>query len=248
MKLSRKALKFAGLALILSVVVFVNLSAQPETPAFQTFELSELIAQLEESDSTSTLFLDESSMSAEVVLQTSASFDFRSESEFDQIYYFFQGQAQLVADGSSIAIEPGLAVFSRGGTERYLEAVSEELFYISVTVKQPANLNSPSFRTHTMAEMESTRSSNQNVWNPFLRENNVIFGLYMLPERIGGDGRLVHPFDELNIVVRGSSKFEVDNDVVDISEASIMFVRAGLGHYFHSLKEDTAILILWEQP
>jgi len=69
----------------------------------------------------------------------------------------------------------------------------------------------------------------------------------MLPRSSGGDARLVHQWDELNIIVQGACSFRTDKEVIEVKEGTIMFVREGNGHFFNSLKSNTDILILWDR-
>ena len=245
-----RSIKSIGLFTFLLSVLMLSTSAQTESASFQTFELVNLLDELDKSEESALQFLSESSMDAEIHVQTASGESISLESEFDQVFYVFEGQSEWQVENELIEIDPGSALFTKGGTDPSLVSLldGERLIFVGVTLKHEVNVSSAKWRLFTIVQMEAPRSQFQNVWNPFLRENNVIFGLYMLPQPIGGDGRLVHPFDELNIVVRGKGVFEVDSGQADIMESSIMFVRAGLGHYFHSLEEDTDILILWEQP
>jgi len=72
--------------------------------------------------------------------------------------------------------------------------------------------------------------------------------LYSLPVQSGGDNRLVHTFEELNIVVNGDSIFSMDTDNIEIKPGTIAFVNNGLSHTFRSLNGDLDVLIFWEQP
>ena len=69
----------------------------------------------------------------------------------------------------------------------------------------------------------------------------------MLPKTQNGDSRLVHSWDELNIITSGSAKFTKDDGTVDVKKGSIVYVEAGNGHRFNFLNSDTDIFILWNQ-
>ena len=75
----------------------------------------------------------------------------------------------------------------------------------------------------------------------------MIFGLYMLPEKLNGDSALTHRWDEVNLVTKGSGKFQVGQRIMDVNPGDIIYVKKGNAHFFHSLKQDLDILIFFEK-
>jgi mannose-6-phosphate isomerase-like protein (cupin superfamily) len=232
------------------IFVFESSSNQDQesSSAFQIFEIAELEIDRENSGELIYQFLDEPSMKGSILEIAIGENDSRSSNPSDELYYFLTGNALFQIGQGQIEIEPGMILYVRGGQNRQIIEISLEIKVIVLTMTGPANLSVPNFKSYTKAKIESPRSATANVWNPFLQQSNVILGLYLLPRVAGGDGRLVHSFDELNIVTAGSAKFQVGSEIVDVKEGTIMFVREGRGHWFHSLTEDTDILILWDQP
>ncbi len=118
---------------------------------------------------------------------------------------------------------------------------------VVVSMTLPSNSKTSNWKHFSKSAIESSRIPDENEWNPFIMYSNVIFGKYMLPHQVDRDERLVHPWQELNIVTSGSSKFIMDEATISVEEGSIFFVEEGNGHYFDALNEDIDILILWEQ-
>jgi len=118
---------------------------------------------------------------------------------------------------------------------------------VIVSMKLASKSKKPKWKYFSKSDIESSRDAKENEWNPFIMYSNVMLGMYMLPHEVDGDSRLVHPWQELNIITSGTSKFVMDTGTIDVEEGSIIFVEEGNGHYFDSLTEDIDILILWEQ-
>jgi mannose-6-phosphate isomerase-like protein (cupin superfamily) len=58
---------------------------------------------------------------------------------------------------------------------------------------------------------------------------------------------LVHLFDEVNLITRGSGKFSVGEQLMDVQVGDIIYVSKGNGHFFHHLDTDLDILIFFEK-
>ncbi len=55
----------------------------------------------------------------------------------------------------------------------------------------------------------------------------------------------MHKWDEINFVTKGSSTFSVEGKNMKVNVGDIVYVKKGLGHYFHSLTSDFEVLILF---
>lgn len=234
------------LTLLLVLIGFAALDGTAlQQPAWEAFELADLIAQRTEAEVTFMPFLDRESMLAGLLELMPGDEDTRPTVPLDEVYYIFEGEGIFQVGEQNINIESGMVIFTKAGSNGRFTELSQAVRAVVATIRNPSSPTSPTSQVFTKAQIEATRNPNSNVWNPFLSRPNVTFGLYMLPEVRGGDGRLVHTFEELNIVTRGSSKFRMDNDEIDIQQHSIVFIDAGVGHFFHSLNDDIDILILW---
>ena len=211
------------------------------------FSVSELSDQLSAQGGTSLIFLDESTMSSSFMELSPGESTDSSTVDRDQVYYFFEGNVIMNIEGQVVNIEEESAVFIAANSSRSITSVTTNSRIIITELKLVISQTQEPFSIFTRAEMEAPRNPNQNVWNPFLNEGSVIFGLYMLPQLVGGDNRLVHGFDELNIITRGSSRFETDEGDVQVEPGSLVFVREGNGHAFNMLNSDIDILILWNK-
>ena len=108
------------------------------------------------------------------------------------------------------------------------------------------HVSAPVPAAFTLEEVGRQRLAGENVWNAFVRRPSMVFGLYMLPKKVGGDSALTHQWDEINLITRGTGKFQVGQDVMDVRPGDIIYVRKGNPHFFHSLAQDMDILIFFE--
>ncbi len=257
--------EFRKQRILLSMVLWVALAscntsndesgvaADPPAPVdnslnYTSWDIAELSDSLAQSGAKQIVFMDETAMQGIYMELLQGDIEQRSINSFDEVYYIYAGNGTLMIDGSAVNIEPGQIIFTKAGMNARFEEVTKALQLVLVTMKTIPNSSAPTSRVFAKTEIETPRNSDSNVWNPFIQLPNVIMGLYMLPERSGGDQRLVHSFEELNIVVSGTCKFKMDTDEIDVGQGSIVFVKDGNGHFFRSLSDDTDVLILWEQP
>ena len=106
----------------------------------------------------------------------------------DVVYYFFTGEANFIVAGESISIEPQQVLFAKGGLDRGFISIDSQVDALVVTLTATPRTDGVNWRSFTFEQLEAGRSANANIWNPFLQQASVIFGFYMLPKSIGGDG------------------------------------------------------------
>jgi len=242
----KRGYRFRFLALLLVVFGLAALEGVAlQQPSWEAFELVDLVTQRQEADVPFMPFLDRTSMVVGLLELMPGEEDTRPNVPLDEVYYIFEGEGALKVGEQNIDIAPGMVIFTKAGSNGRFTTINQAIQAVVATIKSPSGDTSPASQVFTQERIEATRNPNSNVWNPFLNRPNVTFGLYMLPEARGGDGRLVHTFEELNIITRGSSKFRMDADEVDVQQHSIVFLQAGVGHFFHTLNDDIDILILW---
>lgn len=215
--------------------------------SLRTFTIAELSDEFNDLGVSDLVFLDEETMLGTYVELNIGESTSPSSMDGDQVYYFVEGEVIMNIEGQVLNISAESAVFVAANSAKNIVSVGGSAKIIIMELKaEPAQSQSP-FSVFTRAQMEAPRNPNQNIWNPFLNRETVTFGLYMLPEALGGDSRLVHNFDELNIITRGSSRFQTDDGDVEVMPGSIVFVKEGNGHWFNSLDGDHDILILWNK-
>ncbi len=206
-------------------------------------DLSDSLVSLQKSE---LVFMDEKSMMGTFV-EVKKGEPFRRKATKDDLYYFHSGTCSAKIGKQKKEFSEGEILYVKEGSEFTITDAKEPLQIVIVSMKLSSNSARPIWKHFSKSVTESGRDSSENSWNPFLMHSNVMLGLYMLPREVDGDGRLVHEWQELNIVTKGSSKFVMDSGTIDVAAGSVFFVEEGNGHYFDSLEDDIDILILWEQ-
>lgn len=205
-------------------------------------KLSDSLAKLNTKE---LVFMHEKSMQGtyiELNMRTS----FNRKAINDDLYYLHKGSCVVYIDNHKKSFNSGDVIYVRQGSKLVIENIEEALQLVIVSRFLTSDSANPKWKHFSKKYMESTRSSNENVWNPFIMYSNVMLGLYMLPNDLDGDQRLVHEWQELNIITSGSSNFVMDSGSFEVEKGSIFFVDEGNGHYFNELDNDIDILILWE--
>ena len=107
-----------------------------------------------------------------------------------------------------------------------------------------AMADDPTLAAFQLADVDRTRSEQQQSYLEFLRTKSMHCGVYHL--KAGSkDPQSPHQEDELYYVQRGTAKFFADGQDVDVAPGSILFVKALAKHYFHSIEEDLTVLVVF---
>ena len=84
----------------------------------------------------------------------------------------------------------------------------------------------------------------EKPYREFLRVPSMSAGVYILsPGTI--DAQQPHHEDEVYYVIRGRAHFTVGVEDHEVSAGSVIFVAAEVGHRFHDITEELAVLVLF---
>ena len=216
-----------------------------EQPTWEAFRLANLIEQREASGRSYLGFMDRASFSVGLYELPIGATDRQSPHQRDEVYYVVSGRAVIEVGDDEFAVEPGSIVYVAAEVNHRFVEIVEDLRTLVMFVNGPPAETGPPWKGFQMNDIVRDRDAERNTWSLFLDLPSLRFGLYMLPEQLGGDRTLVHAFDEVNFVVNGRGRFHIDDDVIDVGPGSIVFVKAGSGHFFDSLEGDLDVLILW---
>lgn len=78
----------------------------------------------------------------------------------------------------------------------------------------------------------------------FLRVPTLSVGIYSLPAG-GVDPQKPHQADEVCYVVEGRGSIQVGTEDRTVEPGTIVFVAAGVEHYFHTITEDLTVLVFF---
>jgi mannose-6-phosphate isomerase-like protein (cupin superfamily) len=95
-----------------------------------------------------------------------------------------------------------------------------------------------------IAELQKRRAQGGKPYFEFLRVPALSAGIYALRAE-GKDSQTPHKEDELYYVVRGRARMRVASEEHEVSEGSVIFVAAGVQHYFHEIKDELVVLVFF---
>lgn len=82
------------------------------------------------------------------------------------------------------------------------------------------------------------------LYHEFVRVPDLSVGLYVLPAG-GTDPQQPHTEDEVYVVMSGSGQIHVAGEERAVRAGSVVFVKAGDVHRFHTITEDLQILVIF---
>ncbi len=210
------------------------------------FSIKDLLLQQQQKHVKSITFLDENTLTGKLLhINKNESLNYRSD--YDLVYYIINGKGKLKTGNRIIDLNKDTIVFvPRHSNHSFYEVETPLNIFELVSLENKSKGDTLS-SGYTLKQIESARSPGENAWNPFIKRESMIFGLYMLPEKLNGDSALVHRWDEVNLVTKGSGKFQVGQRIMDVNPGDIIYVKKGNAHFFHSLKQDLDILIFFEK-
>ena len=95
-----------------------------------------------------------------------------------------------------------------------------------------------------LQQLQNERGRAQRAYLEFLRVPSLSAGLYVLPAG-GIDPQQPHTEDEVYYIASGRGAIQVAGESRTVAAGSIVFVKAGDEHRFHSITEELVILVFF---
>lgn len=95
-----------------------------------------------------------------------------------------------------------------------------------------------------LTELSDQRDQEGKPYLEFIRKTSLSVGLYELVEG-AEDQQTPHTEDEVYFVVSGKAQFVCEGISSPVESGSVIFVRKGDDHRFHSITEDLSILVFF---
>ncbi|MCI0487014.1 MAG: cupin domain-containing protein [Blastocatellia bacterium] len=111
----------------------------------------------------------------------------------------------------------------------------------------PAQANSKKGETwdaFEIADLIARREASNRPYLQFLKVPTLSAGLYVLPAG-AEDRQPVHDEDEIYYIVSGRATIKVGDEDRAVQPGSIVFVKAGIEHRFHSIKEELKVVVFF---
>lgn len=108
----------------------------------------------------------------------------------------------------------------------------------------PAPGERPKWAAFRLREAAERRARSGDPWLELFKTSTLRTGLYVLPAG-GRDDQQPHAQDEVYHVVRGKAVLRVDGEDLQVELGSVVYVRAGIDHRFHSIAEELEVLVFF---
>ena len=102
----------------------------------------------------------------------------------------------------------------------------------------------PTMDAFELQQLLDERSRTQRAYLEFLRVPSLSAGVYVLPAG-GIDPQQPHTEDEVYYIASGRGAISVAGESRDVVAGSVVFVKAGDDHRFHSIVEELVILVFF---
>jgi mannose-6-phosphate isomerase-like protein (cupin superfamily) len=241
-----KSSSIQSLLFILFFISLINGYSQ-SAEDIRKISIEELLTKQRQDKKISIEFLSEATLTATLYHLEASDGVLTKSSEFDCVYYIVGGSADLKVDNKISAVEKDSIFYVPANRIFSLFNIRDKLDILAILSKCPAAQQDTGLLLTSLNQLESNRNPNDNAWNPLIKKKTLTLGLYMLPKRLGGDSVLIHLFDELNFITKGTGKFSVGQKLMDVKPGDLVYVRKGNGHYFHNLDTDLDIIIFFEK-
>lgn len=236
-----------SICVVLLLLFAAKIQAQ-QTSVYIKTTINDLLAQQKHTGKKDITFLSENTLTGKL-LTINQNENLNNVFRYDMVYYVIDGAGKLKTGNAVTPLKTGSIVFvPRNSPYSFYDVEAPLHIYALLSLGSMGDhgKNNNITQSFTLPQIETQRSSGNNVWNSFLKRNSMIFGLYMLPKPLHGDSALTHKWDEINLITKGTGKFQVGKKLMDVKPGDIIYVKKGNPHYFHFLKQDLDILIFFE--
>ena|SRR3990172_9829887 len=104
----------------------------------------------------------------------------------------------------------------------------------------------PQVEVFHQQDIESSHAESSEPWHPFLQRPGLLAGLYQVaPGKSDQETHGVHEQDEVYYVIRGAGKICANRNDYALSPGTVVFVKAGIVHYFYEVSEELLLLVFF---
>lgn len=100
-----------------------------------------------------------------------------------------------------------------------------------------------------ITEVSQRLRDSGNAWLEFLDVPTLSMGVYSIPT--GTDDRETHDphdRDEVYVGLTGQGRLTADGEEFNVESGVVVYVKAGVVHYFHDVTEDLSLLVFFAGP
>ncbi len=110
--------------------------------------------------------------------------------------------------------------------------------------KQQEKIDEKVWEAFEVSDLIKKQRSNNRWYLSFLKRDTLSMGLYSLPK--GADDRQpAHGEDEVYLIENGKAMLRIGNEERKVQKGSLIFVKRGIPHKFHSIEEPLDVLVFF---
>ena len=102
------------------------------------------------------------------------------------------------------------------------------------------------FASWKIEDLEAKRQNSGKPWHQFFDNQTMFMGVYSLAAS-ATDGQGPHKEDEIYYVVAGKAKFRAGEEETSVEKGSVLFVKAGVSHKFHTIEQALEVLVFFSK-
>jgi len=118
--------------------------------------------------------------------------------------------------------------------------------FIPTTADNEANRIAMNSATFSVSDVSKLRQNSEQAWLEFLNVPCLSMGVYHIAA--GTNDRETHDphdRDEVYVGISGKGRLTVDGEPSDVEAGTIVYVKAGVEHYFHDVTDDLTVLVFF---
>ena len=100
--------------------------------------------------------------------------------------------------------------------------------------------------TFSVSKVSKLRQNSEQAWLEFLNVPSLSIAVYHIPAGTN-DRETHHPLDrdEVYVGISGKGRLTADGEQSDVEAGAIVYVKAGVEHYFHDVADDLSVLVFF---
>lgn len=108
------------------------------------------------------------------------------------------------------------------------------------------NLSAPPQAAFDLGPLLKQHTVDGSAWHEFFATHSLSMGIYRVPAGSHDrDTHQPHERDEVYLVLEGRGQISIADETLEVTPSKLIFVRAGVDHYFHDVAEDLSLLVLF---
>ena len=110
----------------------------------------------------------------------------------------------------------------------------------------PQVVGETTYQAFELKDLLAQREESERAYLQFLDVDSLNCGIYVL--KAGAfDGQSPHDDEEVYYVIKGKGVLRVDGEDQLVKPGSIVYVKDGVNHQFHSIDEDLTMLVFFAE-